>query len=140
MAVAAAVVSVVGTVASISESRKARKQQKKAEKITAKRAAASDARSRRSAVVEQRRARAQSLAAAENAGLGGGSQIGGVVGSLSSQLASNLSFQTQQAGREQSRFDALSDANDFTAKAQNFQSFASSVGQFGSFAKGGKKK
>ena len=127
---AATAVFVVATLASHQQQRKAAKQERKAAKIQGKRAAAENARSRRKAVVESRRARAQAIASGESSGLAGGSQVAGVTGSISSQVAESVSFQNQQAGREQARFGALQDAADFKGKAATFQAIANVAGAF----------
>lgn len=99
MAIAVAVIGLIigaaGTAKSIKEGRKAEREQKKATKTRANEAAQRNARARRQQVAQSRRARAATIAQGEAAGLSGGSQVSGAVGSLGSQEASNISFSNQ---------------------------------------------
>ena len=124
---ASAAIALGGLVLAESSQRKARKQQKKASRLQGKQAELQNARSRRQQVAQARRLRAQTVAQGEAAGVSGGSQVAGAVGSLQTQAASNVSFLNQLEGFDQARSSALESAGRNAARAQTFQATAQAL-------------
>ena len=124
MAVSAAVAAAVFTGASVIEQRKSGRRQERSQKIAQRKADVESARGRRQQIREARIRRADILQASASTGAAGSSAETGAIGSLQSQLGTNLgaSFQTQALSQSQSR------ANIGAAKA------STRAGIFGSVA------
>ena len=118
------VVAVGGGIMQHKEASKARKSNEKAQKAQGNIADLQNAKSRRQQLVQSRRARAQAISQGENAGIGGGSQVAGVTGSIETQAATNVSFLNQLQGLDANRFNNLNDANKHLGKAATFQSIS----------------
>ena len=127
VAVVGLVVGAVGAEKSRKATSKARKSQERAQQAQSNIADLENARSRRQQLVQARRQRAAAVAQAENQGIGGGSQIAGVTGSIQQQAATNVSFLNQLQGFDQNRFANLEDANKRLGQAATFQA----IGQAG---------
>jgi len=131
MATAIGIIGLVISGVSAEKSRKsqsqARSAQKKATKAQANIADLQNARSRRQQLVAARRQRAAAVAQGESQGISGGSQVAGVVSSIQTQAATNVSFLNQLQGLDQNRFNNLEDANKALGKAATFQA----IGQLG---------
>lgn len=111
-------------IASRRSQKKARKFQEKGQLAQRNIADLQNARSRRQQLVQARRARAQIIAQGENAGIGGGSQVSGAVGSVQTQAAENVSFLNQLQGFDANRFQNLEKANSALGKASTFQAIS----------------
>lgn len=127
IAVIGLVVGAVGASKQRSATKKARKSQERAQRAQSNVADLENARSRRQQLVQARRQRAAAVAQGENQGIGGGSQVAGVVSSIATQAATNVSFLNQLQGFDQNRFSNLEDANKSLGKAATFQA----IGQAG---------
>jgi len=138
-AITSAVVGLVGAgvsaqqqYAARQDQKRAEKKQRKAERIQQRQAEIQNARERRRAIARQRSIRASALASAEGAGVSGSSAIQGAIGSLDTQLASNVSFQNQMMAHEQDRFNAITRRNDFINASNQHISNASTAQAIGS--------
>jgi len=113
--------------------RRARKDQEKAAKVDSKKASLENARARRKNIAAARRQRAATIAQGNAAGIGGGSQVAGAVGSLDTQSTSNTSFLNQLEGFNNASYKHLESANvnlGNAATGQAVGSFANSpIGQ-----------
>lgn len=132
VAVVGLVVGAVGAERSRKAQSKVRKSQERAQKAQGNIADLENARSRRQQLVQARRQRAAAIAQGENQGIGGGSQVAGVVSSVATQAATNVSFLNQLQGFDQARFANLEQANKQLGRAATFQA----IGQAGQAAAG----
>lgn len=97
----AAIVSIVAAGISVSEQRQASRRQRSAQREQQRRQRQADARRRQEQVREARVRRATAAQRLENAGAGASSVAAGSLGSISSQLTSNVGFQSSQAASVQ---------------------------------------
>jgi len=102
---------VVGTVKSTQASNRATQLQQRQEELT-------NTRNRRQAIREYQIQRARALAGAAGAGAGFGSGVAGGIGSLSSQLGSDLGFGSQMSGISREISSASRQANYASGLAQ----------------------
>ena len=120
-------VTAISGAASIAEQKKAGRAQERGQDKAQRKADIQSAQARRQQLREARIKRADIQATAANTGAGGSSAEAGAVGSLQSQLGTNLgvSFETESLSRGQAR-DASS--------ANSAQSSSATFGAIGSFA------
>lgn len=118
----------VGTAVSIDQSEKARRARNKsadAQKLSNQEAKASAsaqaAQERRQQVRDERIRRARILQGGANTGTDGSSGEFGAIGSLASQLGSNIGYNIGQIASAERRSDFLQTAADFSNSASNFQ-------------------
>lgn len=128
---AQAVIAIVGIAFSAKQQSKARKSQRRASEIGRKRADIQNAKLNRRRIAEGRRLRAQTIAAGQAAGAGGSSAVAGAAGAVTTQTASNVSFQNTLAGLDSARFDALSRANTAISQAATGTAVANLPQQLG---------
>lgn len=110
-------VAVIGAVATVAGTLYSNQQQKKAAKASQKQQELSSQRSRRQAIRAAQISRAQAVASAQASGSLSSSSAQGGIGSLSSQLGSELGFASQMSGLSQQISKAQSKAADFNAVA-----------------------
>lgn len=123
----AAAAAVTGTVVSIDARNDQRRAQEKAASEQKASNAAEAAKERRQQVREERVRRARIMQSSENTGVAGGSGEAGALGSLSTNLSSNIGFNLgalQRAGN-------ISDFNQQAADAGNRAQTAGELGQLG---------
>ena len=109
---------------------KAQRQSKKRNKISARAAALTNAKSRRQSVAKTRRLRAQTVAQAEAQGVTGGSSATQAVGSIQSQGNANLNFSRQLESLDQQRFSTEQKINSARSNASSFQAIAGVANSF----------
>lgn len=136
IAIAGLSVAGVGTAASIQQGRQARKASQRAADEQSKIAseqraqnAASAAAERRQQVREERVRRGTIMNAANNTGTAGSSGVMGAVGSLSTQLASNMGANQGAFMRGQRISGYAQNAADYNTSAANFNQNANTLGQ-----------
>lgn len=112
------------TLQSIREQRKARKQQKRAARIAQRRADIERRRAAIASIEDARQLVGQIQNVAAQTGAQGGSGAQGAIGSITSQLGANLTFNEQldTFARRQAKY--LEQAQDSMARAQTFQQIA----------------
>lgn len=120
MTTALLVISAASAVSQQRQQRKSRRAQEKAVEVQGKRAALENAKARRQQVAQARRARAATIAQGQAAGIGGGSQVAGAAGAVTTQGATNVSFLNQLEGFDRARFGALSEASTAQGRAATF--------------------
>ena len=133
MAVAAAVGSaaaVYGTVKGVEASKDAAKAQEEMAEAQRKQQQLAAARSRRQAIREAQIARARAMTSAYGTGVGQTSGSQGGIGSIGSQLGSNLGYASQQTALSQSIY---SSSKDYASAVQTGQR-AQAIGQIGGTA------
>jgi len=131
MGVAAAVITAVSAIESQRQQRKARKEDEEAREIQGKRDELANARQRRRALVESRRARASAVSEGVSAGVSGSSAVAGAAGSVQTQGATNVSFLNQIESLNVARLGHLNKAASATGKAATATAVGSLPGQLG---------
>lgn len=113
------------------QQKKAAKAEKEGREIQGKRDAIENARGRRRALAESRRARAQAVSAGTTGGVGSSSAVAGAAGAVQTQGAANVSFLNQIEGLNLARLNKLGEASDAASKAATAQAVGNTVGQLG---------
>lgn len=136
MAVAGAIIAGVGLVAGVDQNRKAVKAQKKAQSEAYAGQKAEQAREMREQIREQRIRTAQLMQRSEASGTGESSGEMGALGSLSTNLASNIGMNLGriQTAKNISAFEQQ--AADYSARANTYQAIGQLGNQIGSLGGG----
>lgn len=124
-------ISLIAAGAGVAEGQKGRRATERATKSRQRTAEVQQAQQRRQQIIQARRARAAALSQAESAGVSGGSQVQGVVGSIQSQVAENLSFLNTLSDLDQQRFNAIGDVGKSQARQTTFQALGNLPKQLG---------
>lgn len=125
--IAGAAAGVGGTAFSVVQGRAANKEQRKTRRLQEQRQQLEERRRVRRNIREQRIARAQALNVAGQVGAQDSSAVQGGVGSLSSQLGSNLGFGSRQAQFNQ----LISTSSQRAADLQSSANLGAGIGSFG---------
>jgi hypothetical protein len=107
-------------VMSISEQRKANKEARAANRAQQRAAAIQNARARRQALAQSVQARATATAQGVNSGVGSSSALSGIQSSITSQVASNISFQNQLEQLDVLRFNKLNSSMRHSMNADTY--------------------
>ena len=126
-------------VASQQQASQARRQQSRAAEAQNRIEKAKQARIRREQIRQERIRKARIISQTQAAGASGSSAEAGAVGSLSSQLASNIGYSNAIGGQQDIIYDAQGQANAYQGRAQLFSSltnlFAGAGREYGGGAK-----
>jgi hypothetical protein len=122
--VVGSIIAAAGTAKSVQQQRRAASSQRKAQEEQLKRQQAADARERARQVREARVARARAQQAIENQGAGGSSIASGALGSIQTQLGSNLGFQANQQASVLTQSGFMQDAASARSSAATGQAIA----------------
>lgn len=113
-----------GTAYSVHQGRQAEKAQKRATQVQRRQRQAEEARARRGQIAEARKKRAQVVNAATAGGVQNSSGMAGGLGSLQSQLGSNLGFMSRGSARTNMFEKFAADANQHQSNANTGSAIA----------------
>jgi len=130
MGPAALPIAAFATVVGVSEQRKANKAARRANRAQERSAAIQNLRSRRRARAEGIQVQAAVHARGVATGTAGASTTQGIASSVSTQLASNVNFQSQLESLDKTRFSALRSQSKALANASTFTSIANLATKF----------